>query len=90
MTHGTTADSMASVSFYIRASDRARARNAYRGTAEVETDHSWSDFLTKAILQEVSRREQLHNAGEPFDGSDEPLRPGRGNRRGFACRPLPH
>lgn len=32
-----------------------------------EKDRSLSDFIQKAIMAEVERREKLYNNGQPFD-----------------------
>lgn len=56
---------------------RDRARAAYRATAGIEGDESWSDFIELAVLNEVARRERLHNEGEKYEGSSRRLKPGR-------------
>ena len=56
---------------------RARARTTYRATAHLEGHRSFSDFVATAIETEIHRLEQLHNAGQPFTGPDQPLPTGR-------------
>lgn len=65
------------ITFYLPEGLRSRARAAYRSTSFEEKDSSWSEMLNKALLAEVQRREDAHNAGEMFAGNDEPLTPGR-------------
>jgi hypothetical protein len=72
------------VTFQVPAALRARARETYRRTAAAEDDTSWAHFLAKAVLREVERREELHNAGGRYPVADERLRPGRGSRRRFS------
>lgn len=67
----------ARMSTYLSPSIRDRARAAYRATAHLENDRSWSAFVETALLAETSRREQAHNDGQPFPGGDQPLAPGR-------------
>src|SRR3954471_5987381 len=64
------------ITFYLPERLRNRARTAYRSTRAHETDHSWSDMLSKALLAEVERRERAHNDGERYVGTDERLRAG--------------
>ena len=66
-----------SVSFYLRPTVRQRSRAAYQATKDVERDHSWSDFIEKAIVAELLRRESVHNDGEHFSGGSANLTPGR-------------
>jgi hypothetical protein len=72
-----TATSTDRITVYIDHALRLRARTAYRATAHLEGDRTWSDFIEGAILREVERREQTHNAGESYPGTDGPLAPGR-------------
>lgn len=65
------------ITVYIDHALRLRARTAYRATSHLEGDRTWSDFIERAILREVERREQSHNAGESYPGTDGPLAPGR-------------
>ena len=65
------------ITFYLPECLRNRARATYRSTSFEEEDSSWSEMLNKALLAEVQRREDAHNAGEVFSGNDEPLTPGR-------------
>jgi hypothetical protein len=54
-----------------------RAKAAYKHTNGKEMDHSWSEFINRAVMIEVERRERLYNEGNPFKGGDERLAPGR-------------
>lgn len=72
-----TATSTDRITVYIDHALRLRARTAYRSTSHLEGDRTWSDFIEGAILREVERREQAHNAGESYPGTDGPLAPGR-------------
>jgi hypothetical protein len=65
------------ITVYIDHALRLRARTAYRVTSHLEGDRTWSDFIERAILREVERREQAHNAGESYPGTNGPLAPGR-------------
>ena len=65
------------VTTYLDGRLRARAREAYRATSHLEGDKSWSDFVERAILAEVTRREAAHNDGRPYAGDETPLSPGR-------------
>jgi hypothetical protein len=67
----------AQVTFYMDSAARDRARAAYRATSGVEGDESWSDFIELAVLNEVVRREQMHNNGHVYEGSSRRLKPGR-------------
>lgn len=67
----------AQVTFYMDSAARDRARAAYRATSGVEGDESWSDFIEVAVLNEVARRERLHNEGQRYEGSSRRLKPGR-------------
>lgn len=69
--------SRAQVTFYMDSEARDRARAAFRATRSAEGDDSWSDFIEVAVLNEVVRREQLHNEGQRYEGSSRRLRPGR-------------
>ena len=62
------------VGFYQHPDDAARMRAAFRQTNGKEGDRSLSDFIQKAIMAEVERREQLYNNGQPF----EAVLPGEG------------
>lgn len=62
---------------YIASRHYARARAAYRATSYVARDRSWSDFVEKALIAELERREAEHNAGEPYAPDPSPLSPGR-------------
>ena len=65
------------VTVYLPPALRARARTAYRATAHLEGDRTWSEFVERAILAEVHRRELEHNHGDPYEGYRERLAPGR-------------
>ena len=65
------------VSFYMDAASLKRAKAAYKGTSNQEMDDSWSDFLSRAIMNEVARRERLYNQDQPFAGGSGKLAPGR-------------
>lgn len=65
------------VTFYMAADDLKRAKAAYTGTSGQEMDRSWSDFISRALLMEVERRERLYNEGEKFQGGARKLAPGR-------------
>lgn len=67
----------ARMSTYLDAGVRDRARAAYKATAHLENDRSWSAFVETALRTETARREQIHNDGQPFPGGDQPLSPGR-------------
>jgi hypothetical protein len=54
------------VSFYQDIEDTARMRGAFRHTSVLEGDRSLSDFIHKAVMNEVSRREAQYNNGRPF------------------------
>ena len=65
------------VTYYMPESSRTRARAAYNATRGQEEDASWSEFVTRAVMNEVYRRERLYNEGEPFPGGTRNLAPGR-------------
>lgn len=65
------------VTFYMDAASLKRAKAAYRATSGQEMDDSWSDFLSRAIMNEVARRERLYNQDQPFAGGSGKLAPGR-------------
>jgi hypothetical protein len=65
------------VTFYMAADDVKRAKAAYTGTSGQEMDRSWSDFISRAVLMEVERRERLYNEGNQFQGGARNLAPGR-------------
>lgn len=62
---------------YLSAAVRDRARAAYKATAHLENDRSWSAFVEAALLAETLRREERHNGGAPYAGGQEALAPGR-------------
>lgn len=65
------------ITFYMTVADRQRAKAAYQATSSQEMDVSWSEFITRALMNEVLRRERLYNNGEPFPGGTRNLTPGR-------------
>ena len=65
------------ITFYMSAVDRQRAKAAYQATSSQEMDASWSEFITRALMNEVLRRERAYNNGEPFQGGTRNLTPGR-------------
>lgn len=65
------------VTYYMPEGSRTRARAAYNATRGQEEDASWSEFVTRAVMNEVYRRERLYNEGEPFPGGTRNLAPGR-------------
>ena len=65
------------VTFYMPGDARKRAKAAFNATRGREEDASWSEFVTRAVMNEVYRRERLYNAGEPFPGGSRNLTPGR-------------
>jgi len=85
----TPHDVVVSVSFYLRSSDRDRARAAYRHTAGENGVETWSDFVATALLARVEQLESERNAGERFVTSDKPLTPGRRARRSRSEKPRP-
>ncbi|MFJ4264692.1 hypothetical protein ACIPYU_19810 [Paenarthrobacter nicotinovorans] len=56
---------------------RKRAKAAFNATRGQEEDASWSEFVSRAVMNEVYRRERLYNQGEPFPGGTRNLSPGR-------------
>jgi len=73
----SSADLKVKSSFYLRESTQNRARAAFRATAHLEDDETYSDFAEKAILTEVMRREALYNEGNQYSGGAKRLAPGR-------------
>lgn len=65
------------VTVYISQDVFTQARLAFNATRSVEGDRNWSQFVEKAVAGEVERRAQRHNGGDPFEGLDAPLSPGR-------------
>jgi hypothetical protein len=65
------------VTFYMLQSNLKRAKAAFKATSGAEMDDTWSDFISRAVMNEVTRREQLYNSGEPYQGGDQKLAPGR-------------
>lgn len=65
------------VTFYMPGDARKRAKAAFNATRGQEEDASWSEFVTRALMNEVYRRERLYNEGEPFPGGTRNLAPGR-------------
>lgn len=54
------------VTFYQPQNDTARMRGAFRHTDREEGDRSLSDFIHKAVMAEVERREKKYNSGKAF------------------------
>ncbi|WP_349815077.1 hypothetical protein [Curtobacterium sp. MCBD17_035] len=69
-----------SVTTYMSRQVRARAKAAFRATAHLEDDASWSAFVERAVLAEVVRREAAYNDGARYVGDDRRLSPGRSAR----------
>lgn len=65
------------ITVYLDRALRERARTAYRATAHLEGDRTWSDFIERAILAEVERREHAHNADQTYSSTPGKLAPGR-------------
>lgn len=65
------------VTYYMPGDARRRAKAAFNATRGQEEDASWSEFVTRAVMNEVYRRERLYNQGEPFPGGTRNLSPGR-------------
>lgn len=65
------------VTFYMATDELKRAKATYTGTSGQELDRSWSDFISRAVLMEVERRERLYNEGRQFQGGSRNLAPGR-------------
>lgn len=65
------------ITFYMLLADRQRATAAYQATSSQEMDASWSEFISRAVMNEVLRRERVYNNGEPFAGGTRKLPPGR-------------
>lgn len=65
------------VTYYMPGDARKRAKAAFNATRGQEEDASWSEFVTRAVMNEVYRRERLYNQGEPFPGGTRNLAPGR-------------
>jgi hypothetical protein len=65
------------VTFYIEGADRQRAKAAYKATSSQEDHGSWSDFVARALMNEVLRLESSYNDGKPFPGGNANLTPGR-------------
>ena len=73
----TSGSVLKQVSYYMPKDDVTRAKAAYTATNGHEDDHSWSDFITKAVRAEVARREEFYNEGQRFQGGGRNLAPGR-------------
>lgn len=65
------------ITVYLDHELRGRARTAYRATAHLEGDRTWSDFIERAIRAEVERREHAHNSNQTYSSSVDKLPPGR-------------
>ena len=77
--HGTgqETDVPRKVTTYMRPSVRDRAAAAFKATAYLEEDDTWSHMVEKAVLAEVERREAVHNGGQPFTAGGTTLKRGR-------------
>ena len=73
-------DAPRKLTVYMHPSIRDRAAVAFKATAYLEQDDSWSHMVEKAVLAEVERREAAHNAGQPFSAPNAKLKRGRGVR----------
>lgn len=62
---------------YIDQQTRARAKAAFKATAHLEGDVSFSEFIESAIARELQRREKLYNDGQPYAGDGGRLSAGR-------------
>ena len=62
---------------YIDQETRARAKAAFKATAHLEGDVSFSEFIESAIARELQRREKLYNDGQPYAGDGGRLSAGR-------------
>lgn len=62
---------------YIDQQTRARAKAAFKATAHLEGDGSFSEFIESAIARELQRREKLYNDGQPYAGDGGRLSAGR-------------
>lgn len=76
-TPSTADDAKERVTAYMPARLRERAVAAFKATAHLEADDSWSDFLVRSVQTEVERREAQHNNGQPFEGTAKRLPAGR-------------
>ncbi|PZU04702.1 MAG: hypothetical protein DI630_00880 [Gordonia sp. (in: high G+C Gram-positive bacteria)] len=65
------------VTVYMSRDVYTQARLAFNATRSAEGDRNWSQFVEKAVAGEIERRAQRHNGGDPFEGFDAPLSPGR-------------
>ncbi|WP_455837117.1 ParB family protein [Pseudarthrobacter siccitolerans] len=65
------------VTFYMLSADRQRAKAAYKATNGKEMDASWTEFVARAVMNEVLRRERVYNNGDPFPRVSAKLAPGR-------------
>jgi len=65
------------VTFYMLPADRQRAKDAFKATNGEEMDASWTDFVARAVMNEVLRRERVYNNGAPFPRVSAKLAPGR-------------
>jgi len=67
------------VGFYAPEEDVRRARGAFIATMSLPGHpRTFSDFITHALMTEVTRLEQAHNDGQPFpDASTDETPRGR-------------
>lgn len=73
-------DAATKVTVYLHQSTRDRAAVAFKATAYLEQDESWSHMVEKALLAEAERREAAHNGGQPFAADNAQLKRGRSVR----------
>lgn len=73
-------DAATKVTVYLHQSTRDRAAVAFKATAYLEQDESWSHMVEKALLAEAERREAAHNGGRPFAADNAHLKRGRSVR----------
>lgn len=65
------------MSVYVSSELRTALRAAYRATSHAEGDDSFSALVEKALKAELTRREAVHNNGNPFPNAGGKLPSGR-------------
>ncbi len=65
------------VSVYLPIELRDRARAAYRATAHLHDDNSWSAYVAHAVELLTQAREHEHHHGVPYAPDQQSLTPGR-------------
>ncbi|MGM0386658.1 MAG: ParB family protein [Actinomycetota bacterium] len=66
------------VSIRLHPEDADRLRGAVEATRSPHTYRSLNEFVSQVVMNEVSRLEQEHNSGKPWDGvTAGDLTPGR-------------